>query len=73
VHFPDLRVEYQERDGREGHQDIEVITEHYRGTHAGSVAHSGFSCYSGSSLCLGGGGGRGGGGHRGGLAEELWD
>jgi len=74
VHFPDLRIEYRDRDGREEHEDIEVTTEHYRGAHAASVAKSGFSCYGGSSLRIGGGGGsRGGGGHHGGLAEEIWD
>ena len=50
VHFPDLRIEYQEPDGRWDHDDIEVTTEHYRGAHAASVARSGFSCYGGSSL-----------------------
>ena len=62
VHFPDLRIEYQERDGRWEHDDIEVTTEHYRGAHAASVAKSGFACYSGGSLRVGGrgGGGRGG-------------
>ena len=75
VHFPDLRIEYQEADGRWDHDDIEVTTENYRGGHAASVAQSGFSCYRGSSLRIGGrgGGSRGGGGHHGGLAEELWD
>ena len=74
LHFPDLRIEYRERDGREEREDIEVTTEHYRGDHAASVAQSGFSCYRGSSLRIGGGGGsRGGGKHHGGLAEELWD
>jgi hypothetical protein len=47
VHFPDLRIEYRDRDGREDHEDIEVTTEHYRGAHAASVAQSGFSCYRG--------------------------
>ena len=75
VHFPDLRIEYEEPDGRWEHDDIEVTTEHYRGAHAASVAQSGFSCYSGSSFRIGGrgGGGRGGGGHHGGLAKEMWD
>ena len=74
VHFPDLRIEYRDRDGREEHEDIEVTTEHYRGAHAASVGKSGFSCYGGSSLRIGGGGGsRGGGGRLGGLAEEIWD
>jgi DNA-binding MarR family transcriptional regulator len=74
VHFPDLRIEYQEPDGRWDHDDIEVTTEHYRGAHAASVARSGFSCYGGSSLRIGGrsGGGRGGGGRHGGLAGEFW-
>jgi hypothetical protein len=74
VHFPDLRIEYRDREGREDHEDIEVTTEHYRGAHAASVAQSGFSCYGGSSLRIGGGGGsRGGGGRHGGLAEEMLD
>jgi DNA-binding MarR family transcriptional regulator len=74
VHFPDLRIEYREADGRWDHDDIEVVTEHYRGGHAASVAQSGFSCYRGSSMRIGGrgGGSRGGGGHHGGLAEEMW-
>ena len=73
VHFPDLRIDYRDQDGREHHEDIEVTTEHYRGAHASSVARSGFSCYGGSSLRIGGrGGSRGGGGGRhGGLAKEM--
>ena len=39
VHFPDLRIEY-ELDGRSDHVDVEVITQHYRGAHAASVARS---------------------------------
>jgi hypothetical protein len=72
VHFPDVRVEYIDRDGEERHQDVEVVTEHYRGAHGASVARSGFSCYRGSSTRIGGVSSRGGGGrHRGGLAEEM--
>lgn len=73
VHFPDVRVEYQEPDGRWEREDIEVLTPHYRGAHGASVARSGFSCYRGISLRISGrsGGGKGGGRH-GGLAEELW-
>jgi hypothetical protein len=74
LHFPDLRIEYRDGDGRADHEDIEVVTEHYRGAHAASVAQSGFSCYSGSSFRIGGGGGsRGGNGRHGGLAEEMLD
>lgn len=74
VHFPDLRMQYRDADGRWDHDDIEVTTEHYRGAHAASVGRSGFSCYGGSTLRIGGrsGGGRGG-GHHGGLAQEMWD
>ncbi len=65
VHFPDFRVEY-EVDGRERHEDVEVLTPHYRGAHAASRAASGFRCFR-----IGGTGrGRGGGRHPR-LAEEL--
>src|SRR5262245_10136506 len=53
VHFPDFRIEY-ELHGREQHEDVEVVTEHYRGAHAASVAKAGFRCYGR------GGGSRGG-------------
>jgi hypothetical protein len=43
VHFPDFRIEY-ELDGRDRHEDVEVVTEHYRGAHARSVAGAGFRC-----------------------------
>jgi hypothetical protein len=44
VHFPDFRIEY-ELDRRDRHEDVEVVTEHYRGAHAASVARAGFRCY----------------------------
>jgi hypothetical protein len=53
VHFPDFRIEY-EQHGLEHHQDVEVVTPHYRGAHAASRARAGFSCH---------GSGRSGGGH----------
>jgi hypothetical protein len=56
VHFPDFRIEY-ELDARDRHEDVEVVTEHYRGAHARSVAQAGFRCYGRS----GGGSGRSGG------------
>jgi hypothetical protein len=46
VHFPDFRIEY-ELEGRDRHEDVEVVTEHYRGAHAASVARAGFRCYGG--------------------------
>ena len=58
VRFPDARIEYEGRDGRSRYEDLEVVTGHYRGAHAGSAAKSGFTCY----LSIGGSvGGRGGG------------
>lgn len=58
VRFPDARIEYEDRDGRSRHEDIEVVTGHYRGAHAGAAAKSGFTCY----VVIGGMvGGRGGG------------
>lgn len=57
VRFPDARIEYEDREGRLRHEDIEVVTGHYRGAHAGAVAASKFTCY----LVIGGSvGGRGG-------------
>lgn len=46
VHFPDVRIEY-DAHGHDRHEDVEVVTEHYRGAHAASVARSGFRCYGG--------------------------
>ncbi|HEX2339648.1 MAG TPA: hypothetical protein VHI98_04140 [Vicinamibacterales bacterium] len=31
VRFPDARIEYEDRDGRSRHEDLEVVTGHYRG------------------------------------------
>ncbi len=45
VQFPDFRIEYEIR-GLEDHEDIEVLTGHYRGGHAAGRASSGFTCYS---------------------------
>jgi hypothetical protein len=56
VHFPDFRIEY-ELERHDHHEDIEVVTENYRGAHAASRARTGFTCYS-----RGRSGGRGGGG-----------
>jgi len=44
VHFPDFRIE-DELQGRDRHEDVELVTEHYRGAHARSVARAGFRCY----------------------------
>jgi hypothetical protein len=71
VHFPDARIECEDRDGWRRHEDIEVVTQHYRGAHAGAAAKSGFRCY---AVIGGMVGGRGGGGRRTAhprLAEDL--
>jgi hypothetical protein len=73
VHFPDVRIEYEDRDGRSRHEDIEIVTGHYRGAHAGAVARSGFSCYRAVGGLFGGcaSTGRRGGSRHPRLAEEL--
>jgi hypothetical protein len=48
VHFPDLRIEYQDVNGDARWEDVEVTTEHYRGAHRAAAARSGFSIHSGS-------------------------
>jgi hypothetical protein len=73
VQFPDCQIEYRDIDGREGHWNVEVTTDHYRGAHGAAVASSGYSCHRGSSARIGGrSGGSGGGSEEGGLAEEIW-
>lgn len=55
VHFPDVRIEYRDRDDDEiRHEDIEVTTEHYRGGHGAAAVRSGFSMFRGSSKGSGG-------------------
>lgn len=70
VRFPDARLEFEDAHGRWLHEDIEVVTEHYRGLHASSTAGSGFTCYRAGSGSVGG---RGKGGRTAGpgLAEEF--
>lgn len=70
VHFPDARIEYRDEDGRSRYEDLEVVTGHYRGAHAGAAARSGFTCYRAGGGLVGGRGG-GGAGARPRLAEEL--
>jgi hypothetical protein len=68
VHFPDVRIEYDDRDGRQRVEDIEIVTPNYRGAHSASAARSGFTCYLLASSS--GGGGRGG-TRRAAVMEEL--
>jgi DNA-binding MarR family transcriptional regulator len=63
VQFPDVRIEYEQPDGRWAIEDVEVLTTHYRGAMAAAKARSGFTCYRASGLGrLGGRSGRSGGG-----------
>jgi hypothetical protein len=78
VEFPDVRIEYDERDGRREVEDVEVTTPHYRGAHAAAKARSGFTCYRAVGARLGGarlggasGGRKGGRGFDPRVAEEL--
>jgi hypothetical protein len=61
VQFPDLRIEYEDRDGRTVVENVEVETPHYRGAHGAAKARSGFSRYRSAGGRLGGGSGRAGG------------
>ena len=47
VHFPDVRIEYQDANGDVRWEDVEVTTEHYRGAHGAAAARSGFSIHAG--------------------------
>jgi hypothetical protein len=60
VRFPDFRIEY-ELDGRDRHEDVEVMSEHYRGAYAAAKGQAGFTCYRGGSGRGGGGSGSRGG------------
>jgi hypothetical protein len=74
VQFPDLRIEYDERDGRRAIEDVEVTTPHYRGAHAAAKARSGFARYRATGARLGGGSGSSRSGGRGfdpRVAEEI--
>ena len=45
VHFPDLRIEYEDANGDVRWEDLEVTTEHYRGAHGSAASRSGFSIH----------------------------
>ena len=55
VRFPDVRIEYEDREGRDRVEDIEVSTPHYRGAHRAATAQSGFTTYRAIGARLGGG------------------
>ena len=57
--IPDLRIEYDDRDGRRCVEDVEVVTPHYRGAHAAAKARAGFARYRAVGARVGGVGGNG--------------
>jgi hypothetical protein len=59
VQFPDVRIEYEDRDGRRDTEDLEIVTPHYRGAHAAAKGRSGFRQYRSSGARIGGRSGRG--------------
>jgi DNA-binding MarR family transcriptional regulator len=59
VQFPDVRIEYENRDGRREIEDLEIITPHYRGAHAAAKGRSGFQQYRSGGVRIGGRSGRG--------------
>ena len=73
VQFPDVRIEFEERDGRRAVEDVEVTTLHYRGAMAGAKARAGFTAYRAAGTRLGGSyrTGRGGRGFDPGVAEDV--
>jgi hypothetical protein len=54
VRFPDLRVEYDRPDGTLAREDLEIVTENYRGAHAAATAAAGFNCHRHASTRVGG-------------------
>jgi hypothetical protein len=45
IPLPDLRIEYQERDGQMTRVDLELATHHYHGSHLQTKAAAGFKMY----------------------------
>jgi hypothetical protein len=45
IPVPDLRIEYETRDGELAHVDLELVTEHYPARDAAAKARAGFSLY----------------------------
>lgn len=54
VRFPDVRIEYDDRDGRRQVEDVEVMTPNYRGAHLAAKVSAGFARVGASSGRVGG-------------------
>lgn len=45
LELPDLRIEYDNADGRPEHRDVEIVTEHYSRGQVSGKSRAGFACY----------------------------
>jgi len=45
IPVPDIRIEYETRDGEMARVNLELVTEHYRGRHVADKVRAGFSLY----------------------------
>jgi hypothetical protein len=45
IPIPDLRIDYETREGDTARVNLELVTEHYRGRHIRDKVHAGFSLY----------------------------
>jgi hypothetical protein len=45
IPVPDVRIEYETRDGERARVDLELATSHYRGRNLAEKVHAGFSLY----------------------------
>jgi hypothetical protein len=49
IPLPDLRIEYETGEGTPAKVDLELLTEHYHGSHAAAKANAGFKMYAASA------------------------
>ena len=61
LELPDLRIEYQDDDGRFTHRDFELVTEHYSRSQIAGKEKAGFFCHRGAGGRVRGGNARRGG------------
>lgn len=59
IPIPDVRVEYERRDGERAHLDLEYVTEHYRADAIAEKARAGFSLYASPGFARSSGGAAG--------------
>jgi hypothetical protein len=60
LELPDLRIEYQDEEGRSVHRDIELVTEHYSRSQTAGKQRAGFFCHGRSARGRGASASRGG-------------